>query len=334
MKIKTKTLIDIKKIFDIKKESMPHGSWWWWFWLFFIDNPKNHEKPEQLMILWSTKNVKEMSCNDLKIKLNSHREDGVLPGVVASWYFDGENMNHNLIEQCNFKISDKELFSHSNIPTSFSINKNKNMIKIGNDFELIAELENKHNFTKPFYESSNYIGNKGYSMIRLVHTNLTGRIKNKTIKGSAFFHRIFMNAPSPSWYWGLFHFENGSILTYFNPYLFGKSLKKDITFFDGNKVHRFNDINIKISKGKLPIYSISGKNECEKISFTVNSYSNFSWTLRKKSLGIIPNKLIYNEYPAVISDFELINNKTGKKIIFEDLGKSTGNAEHTIGFLL
>jgi hypothetical protein len=329
------SLTDLKKIFDIKKEPMPHGAWWWWFWLFFFSNPKNPEKPQQLMILWSTKNAGDIDCNNLKFKLIPRLENDDIQGVVASWYFDGEKMQHPLlIEQCNIKISDNQLLTNSTIPTLFTVNKNKSIIRIGDDFELIAEIDNKHNFTKPVYQSNNYVGSKGYSMIRLVRAKLKGKVKNKTIHGTAFFHRIFMNAPTPSWYWGMFHFKNGGILTYFNPYLFGKSLKRDVTFFDGKETHEFIDINVSKVEKSLPIFTISGESEYEKIKFIVNSYSRSLWTLRKNYFGIIPNKLIYNEYPAFVSDFKLTNKKTGKNIILKDIGKSVGNAEHAIGFLL
>lgn len=336
MKTKVKNnLIDIeKKIFDIKNEPMPRGAWWWWFWLFFFNNPKNPDKPRQLMLLWSTKNSKEIHCNDMKFKLDLPLDKKNLKGVVAAWYFDGEKMHSNfLFEQCNIKISDKMLSSDSTMPTSFSINKNKNIIKIGKDFELTAELENKHEFTKPAYHSNTYIGNKGYSMIRLIRLKLTGKIKKEKVHGSAFFHRIFVNSPSPSWHWGIFHFEKGGILTYFNPYFFGKSFKKDITFFDGSKTHEFKDINVKLLTKNMPVFEIKGESMMEKINFIINTYSNYSWMLKKKTLGIIPNKLTYREYPAFVSDFKLTNKKTGENIVLENLGKSVGNVEHTTGFL-
>lgn len=337
MKPKTKpSLIELEqKVFDIKNEPMPHGAWWWWFWLFFFNNPKNPEKPRQLMILWSTKNVREIDCNDLKIKLNHSQDRSNLTGAVAAWYFDGEKMHHNfLLEQCDINVSDKELSSDSTIPTSFSINKTENTVKIGNDFKFIAESGNKHEFTMPSYRSNTYLGNMGYSIIKLNHLNLSGTIKNKSIHGSAYFQRVFVSAPAIPWYWGIFHFENGGVLSYFNPHLLGKSLKREILFFDGNKMHEFTDVNLKRSGERMPTFTLSGENEHEKINFGVNSYSHSSWTFRRKTLGIIPNKLTYNEYPAVISDLTLTNKKTGKKITLEDLGKSIGNAEHTTGLLL
>jgi len=328
-------LIDMEgKVFNIKNEPMPHGAWWWWFWLFFFNNPRNPAQPRQLMILWSTKNEREIDCNNLKIKLCDSHNRSKLHGAVASWYFDGEKMHHNfLLEQCDINVTDKKLFTDSATPTSFAVNKGKNIIRIGNDFEFIAESENKHLFTMPTYRSHTYFGNKGYSLMRLNRLNLSGKISNRQIHGSAYFQRVFINAPSPSWYWGIFHFEKGGILTYFNPSLFGKSIKKDVSFFDGRKMHKFTDINVKKSGGDLLTFTVSSENDNEKMKFTVNPYSHSSWTFKKRNLGFIPNKLVYNEYPAVISDLELENKKTGEKIVLEYLGKSVGNAEHTTGFL-
>ena len=323
-----------KKIFDIKNEPMPHGAWWWWFWLFFFNNPKNPDKPRQLMILWSTKNERVINCNNLKINIKLPIDKKNMDGAVCAWYFDGEKMHHNfLLEQCNINMTDKELLTDSTIPTSFTVNKNKNIIKIGNDFEFIAESGNKHPFVMPTYHSHTYFGNKGYSIIKLNHLNLNGKVNNKRIHGSAYFQRVFVTAPSPSWYWGIFHFEKGGILTYFNPSLLGKSIKKDVSFFDGTKMHKFADINVKKLKGNLHTFVVSCKNDSERMKFVVKPYSHSSWTFKKRSLGFIPKKLVYREYPAVISNLEFENKKTGEKIMLENLGKSIGNAEYTTGFL-
>ena len=333
--MKTKDLVDFeKKVFDIENEPMPKGAWWWWFWLFFFNNPLNPDKPRQLMILWSTKNVSEINCNNLKIRLNHNNGRNVLDGAVAVWYYDGEKMNHNFIlEQCKLMLNGNKLSSESQTPTSFSTEKEKNIIKIGDDFNFIAESNNNHKFSMPTYHSNSYIGSMGYSLLRLNRLNLKGKIKNEPIHGSAYFQRVFVNAPSVPWYWGIFHFENGGILTYFNPHVFGRSIKKDISFFDGRTLHKFDEIKIKREGKYLPSFLVTGINGKEKIDFKVKSYSHSSWSFRKKSLGLIPNKLIYNEYPSVISDLKLKNMRTGRSIVLKKLGKSVGNAEHTTGLL-
>lgn len=324
-----------KKVFDIKQEPMPRGAWWWWFWLFFFDNPKNPAKPRQLMILWSAKNVKEIDCNGLKIQSGNSGDRSKLRGAVAAWYFDGEKMHHNFIlEPCDIRINGSRLSTASETPTSFSIDAKRSVVKIGKGFEFIAEENGKHGFKTASYHSNNIIGDKGYSIMKVNRADLSGKVNGKPIRGTAYFQRVFVNAPAIPWYWGIFHFGNGGVLTYTNQLVFGKSMKKDISFFDGKVMHRFDTMNVKRSGDDIPAFMITGENGTERISFSVQSYEHSSWTFRKKSFGFIPNKLVYNEYPAVISGFEMVNKKTGKRVVLKALGKSVGNAEHTTGFLL
>ncbi|MFH1470826.1 MAG: hypothetical protein ABIF01_03695 [Candidatus Micrarchaeota archaeon] len=321
-----------QSVFDIKDEPMPSGAWWWWFWLFFFDNPKNPSEPRQLMILWSTKNVREIQCNGLSMKIAPSSDRKNLDGAVAAWYFDGEKMHHNyILEQSRISISEKVLSSTSSTPTSFSVRPGASEVRIGDDFHFIAE-NIASEAGDSTYSANKYVGSLGYNIIRINSLSLKGTVGNENISGTAYFQRVFVNAPSPSWYWGVFHFENGGVLSYFNPHLFGKSLKKDIQFFDGEKNHSFKSIRVKRSVGETPTFTVSGENNGERISFKVDSYSQSSWTFKKKTLGILPNTLVYNEYPAVISEFELEGN--GKKLTLKELGKGIGNAEHSTGFLL
>jgi len=323
-----------KKVFDLEGEQMHRGAWWWWFWLFFFNNPKDPEKPRQLMILWSIKNVNEVDCNHLNIRANNTGDRSKLDGVVAAWYYDGSQMHHNfLLEQCNLNVSDNEITSDSTPSTSFSINETVNTVRIGEDFKFIADEEGKNLFTRPTYNSDIYFANKGYSVIRTNYLKLRGKVQEMPIQGSAYFQRVFVNAPTVPWYWGVFHFEKGAVLSYFNPYLFGKSLKRNVSFFDGVQMHNLHSMKIKKSGKETPTFIATAENKDEKIEFTVKAYSHSSWTFKRKMLGFIPTKLVYNEYPAVISDLKLINKKTEKMITLEELGKSVGNAEHTTGLL-
>jgi hypothetical protein len=335
MKTISSSHIDIDRdVFDIQNEPMPPGTWWWWFWLFFFENPKEPGTPRQLMTLWSVKNVARICCNDEKFTFDLPLDRDNLSGVVAAWYFDGKKIDDLVFGRCNIRMSDNMLTADSTVPTSFTIDKGKNIIRIGNDFEFFAEVEDKPDFTRPLQQSNSYFGSKGYSMIRFIRLTLNGKVRNERVHGSAFFHRIFVTVPSPSWHWGIFHFERGGILTYFNPFFFGKSLKKDITFFDGKKRHEFSQMTVKFTAHSTPVFTIQGENEDERIDFTVDTHSLFSWILRRKILGVIPNKLIYREYPAFVSAFRLKNKKTGESIDLNDMGKSVGNVEHATGFLL
>lgn len=323
-----------KRVFDVKKERMPGGAWWWWFWLFFFDNPQNPSKPRQLMILWSAKNVKKINCNDLDINVKLPLDRENLDGAVAAWYFDGERMHHNfLLEQCKIKIRDKELLSESGIPTSFSVNGKRNVVRIGDDFDFIADEKGSHDFSKARYRMKNFVGEKGYSIMKVNRTDLTGSVNGEKISGTAYFQRVFVNAPMVPWYWGIFHFDRGAVMSYTNQLILGKSIKKNISLFDGERMHEFDRMKVKRTGSLLPTFRVTGENEHEKISFSVVSYAHSAWIFRKKARGVIPNKLVYNEYPATISDLEIEDKTTGAKITSEKLGKAVGNAEHATGML-
>jgi len=130
-----------KGVFSLEGEPWNPGSWWWWFWLFFFDNPLDPSRPRQLMILWSTKNVDEIDCNDYKISMGHKSGPGRLDGAVAAWYFDGEVMQHNyLLEKGVVELSEDRLDFKSSQPSSFEVDKGLNRIRIGDDFKFNASF--------------------------------------------------------------------------------------------------------------------------------------------------------------------------------------------------
>lgn len=329
------------KAFSLKGASFPKGAWLWWFWLFFIDDPKTTEKPRQLMILWSTKNEQQIKCNDKNIKLDvdqsdlKKKRDKKIDGAVAAWYFDGKQMHHNyLLESCDLEISNNQLKTDLENRTLYRIEDKKNIVEINDKFRFESEPVYNKGKTKPFHFEENIIGNKGFSMTRANRFNLKGRIDQEKIEGSAYFQRILVNAPAPSWYWGIFHFENGGILTYYNPYFSKFSIIENIRLFDGETWHRFSNLEINHVSDNYPLFEVKGENAREKIEFTVNSYTKSNWKFDKKVLNLVPNQLNYREYPAKIKKFKHKDKKTGKILTKEDMGSSIGNAEHTTGFLL
>jgi len=287
------------------------------------------------MILWSTKNVDEIDCNDYKISMGHKSGPGRLDGAVAAWYFDGEVMQHNyLLEKGVVELSEDRLDFKSSQPSSFEVDKGLNKIRIGDDFKFNASFIKNQPLIDPEYEVNQFPLGRSYSLIWAYRLGLTGKVMGDKINGSAYFQRVFVNAPAPPWYWGLFHFENGAVLSYHYPYLLGVPLKKEIIFYDGVKMHEFSNMNVERVEGDLPLFKVSGASDDCEISFCVESYSHSSWTFKKKTMGIIPNKLVYNEYPAKIIDFAFADKKTGKKKTLANLGNSVGNAEHTTGILL
>ncbi len=55
-----------------------------------------------------------------------------------------------------------------------------------------------------------------------------GRINKKKIHGTAYFQKILMAAPPPQWYWGLYHFPDGSMATYMQTYVGAATLKDNL----------------------------------------------------------------------------------------------------------
>lgn len=326
--------VETGKVFDLKSGPMRRGEWLWWFWLFFFDNPLDPGKPRQLMILWSAKNSRQIDCNSLIIRpvLPVGRDN--LDGAVAAWYFDGERMRHNFVlERCMLHVSEKGLYAETNMPTAFEIEGGLSTVRIGDDFTFLARVEGRDNFLRPSLHGNDFLAGKGYSILKMNRLALDGVVDGMPVKGSAYFQRVIVNGPAIPWFWGAFHFREGAVLTYTNQFMFGKAVKKHIAFYDRGTLREFHKIKVKRLRGKMPVFCVSGEAPGESIRFTVTPYSHSSWTFKKKSLRLVPNKLVYNEYPAVLSDFEYVDEAGNCTKTLEELGPAVGNAEHATGYL-
>jgi hypothetical protein len=287
------------------------------------------------MILWSAKNTPEIDCNGLLIKPRLPLKKESLDGAVAAWYYDGEKMHHNfLLEKCNIEISDNMLYACGETPTSFSVFEDKNEIKIGERFKFLATAGGKDEFVCPSYHANTFFKDKGYAITKINRLDLSGLVDGSSIKGTAYFQRVLVNGPAIPWYWGAFHFSKGAVLTYTNQFIFGKAVKKNVSYYDGKDLHVFKNIVVRRTKTGLPEFIVSAGNRKEKINFTVSSYAHSFWEFTKNKSKKAPNHLVYNEYPSILSSFEHLDKKTKKKTTLKELGSAMGNAEHAIGYLL
>ena len=321
----------IQKIFDLKNLSFGKNDWIWWFWLFFFENPTNPEKPRQVAILWSARND-IVKCNGMRMETKKIlREDGSLDGGVAAWYFDGSKMHDNLLLS-RVKINrDKSGIITSSPNTSFQFNEGVFHITVEDKMKFEATLLNDANrFISPWEKEHKYFG-LGYDMIGINKLNLKASINGEISEGSAYFQKVFLKGPAVPWYWGIFHFKDRACLSYFNPHLLGKSIKKDVSFYDGKTLHRFNNITVKKIVKPLPTFHIMARNEEKTIEFLVETYSKTTWEFRKKKLGLIPLNFNYRQYPARITRFKFNSPKTN--LTLSDLGDGIGNAEHSTGIL-
>lgn len=312
-------------------DPMSSGAWFWWFCSFFFENPKNPKKPREVVIVWTTKNVEGVDEDGIGIVFKRKDDNG----AVASWYFDGEKMRHNIVlEKCKIRLARDRLSSESMTPTSYSVGKEGCRIKIGDDFEFFAKPLKRNKLASPRYHLTKVFGKNGISGIEAKKLEVKGVVEGEPITGTAYFQKVFANVPLFPWNWGVFHFENEGILTYNNHTVLWHVGGKDISFFDGKDYHNFTDMDVRISKGRYPKFEVVGENQKEKMSFTAKAYAHSSWVFKEKIFGFMGNQLTYNEYPAIVTDLKLVNKKNGKETNLKQLGKNMGNIEHGTGSLI
>ena len=360
----------IKSIWSVPKKPLAKGAWLWWFWLFFIhvENTKKTGKCRQLMILWSVKNDKDIMCNSLPItgaKNIVPQQDGnfVLDGAAAAWYFDGEKMQDDFVlerSRMELNTGNSALIAPGKTPSSFCLGKNGSFttkIKSGGmEFEFIAEQKDFHPAVGPTYGSSKFVGGFEIEGTRLEILQLGGTEtkngKTSKISGTAYFQKILLAAPPPQWYWGLYHFADGSFATYMQVYsgrnflagnLYGSpqlkkptvSWKEDILVYHKPTGRVFGGNKLKVKPERLGEnlwrHRFSGGGKDFEVEGVCDAYSHSCWTFRK-NIGPLPTKSTfkYNEYPAVMGELKL-KTSSGEEIALKN---GWGNMENSWGFIL
>ena len=345
------------------------GAWFWWFWLFFIHDgsTKKTGKCRQLMVIWSIKKDAHIACNSLEIETKEQIEKKgehlwKLNGAAAAWYFDGSEMHEDFVLETSRMELDGEklsLVAPGENCSSFSLEGEEYVTKIKSgthEFEFRAKQTDLHKAVGPVHGKTSFPFGMEVEGTRLERLKLSGREvrngKSTKLQGTAYFQKILVAAPAPQWYWGLYHFDDGSFFTYMVPYVGraaladnaweGARLKKptlpmqqDIMLyhapsgrvFEGNIVH----VLPKNEGGKLWSHTILGKGKNFEIEAFANAYSHACWKFTKK-VGLLPAKsnFRYNEYPAVLERLE-VHMEDGKKIALKN---GWGNMENSWGFLI
>jgi hypothetical protein len=349
------------------------GAWYWWFWLFFIHDEDTAKtgKCRQLMILWSIKKDGRISCNSLDIQIPVQIEktgplEWKLNGAAAAWYFDGEKMLEDFVLEKSGMVLDGErlsLAAPGETPSSFYLDGDEYVTKIKTksgpdafDFEFRARQEDLHPIVGPVHGYTKLplgMAVEGTMIERLILRGTETRNgKLNKISGTAYFQKILVAAPPPQWYWGLYHFNDGSILAFMVTYAGratladnawkGAGLKKptlpvnqDIMLYHApsKRVFKGKDVSITPNRegGQLWSHTVHGVGKEFEIDAYARAYSHSCWKFVKK-VGALPAKSTfkYNEYPAVLERLEL-RLKDGEKILLKN---GWGNMENSWGFLL
>jgi len=365
-------------------EKIRNKTWWWWWWIFFIKNPANPERPRQLMILWSTKNCDSIKVNDFRwhrrkplvMRGAAHDDDGScgkgemeFNGMTAVWYYDGEKMiDPLLLEESDFTSSwegDRgELKPHTGEdrryfggPEHYTVRVQRGALDL--TFEM-TPLEKRASDT--YFKKNHYFRNYGYSIQKIYHMAMKGTMKNagkdgmEHIRGSAYFQKVMVNAPSFPWYWGIMHSENGSYFDYFMPHIgfdllrrtdsqgtvlnrlntLDRSVSRSARFYDieEDRTYKFDRIRLKKHyRNDLPVFRVKAldRESGSTMDFTLESYSRAFWRFEQRHFRIFKSILYYNEYPVMLKDFEM--RLPHRKVKLEDLGYTVGNSEHAWGKL-
>jgi len=360
----------IASIWDAPRQPMRKGAWLWWFWLFFIHDKDTAKtgKCRQLMILWSIKNDKKIKCNplDIELPLKIVEKEGAfeMNGAAAAWYFDGERMQEDFVLENSILRLDpkkKTLEAPGATPSSFYLEEEEFVTKIETHalkFEFRAKKTDPHPAVGPTYGKSALPFGMEIEGTRVEITELGGCItsadgKKEKIGGTAYFQKILLAAPPPQWYWGLYHFSDGSFFTYMLPYLGkatladnlwkGASLSssllpanKDIMLYHAPSGRLFEgkDLAVKPSKAKSPdcwLHEIKGGGKGFSITAEAEGYAHACWKF-EKNVAFLPvqSKFLYNEYPAFIRKLAA-KLESGEEITLEN---GVGNMENSWGFLI
>jgi len=349
------------------------GTWFWWFWLFFIhdENTEKTGRCRQLMILWSIKKDKRISCNslDIQIPIQIERENDLhwtLNGAAAAWYFDGESMHDDFVlEKSSMELDGEKLslIAPGSTPSSFFLENGEFVTKIKtnsssgpHEFEFRARQVDMNPIVGPVRGTTKLpLGMEvGGTMIERFVLSGTEIKDGKTIPltGSAYFQKILVGAPPPQWYWGVYHFKDGSIFNFMVTYAgqaaladnawkgahLGKPffpISQDIAFYHApsGKVYHGKNVSLmpKDEGNDLWSHTIKGKGKDFEIEAFARAYAHSCWRF-EKNLGPLPIKSTfkYNEYPAVLERLSL-KTEEGKTI---ELEMGWGNMENSWGFLL
>jgi hypothetical protein len=360
----------IAKIWAPPEKWNTPGEWFWWFWLFFIHDKDTARtgKCRQVMILWSIKKDPKIKCNSLDIEFPVQLEKTggkyLLNGAAAAWYFDGERMHEEIVLEKTKMALDPEgrrLSAPGETPSEFYMEGEEFVTKISGKnraFEFRARQTDSHPAVGPTYGSMQLPRGIGVEGTRLEIMRLSGFEtgpdgEKKGIFGTAYFQKILMAAPPPQWYWGLYHFRDGSFFTYMVLYL-GRavladnlwsgadlrkptlSIKQDVLIYHAPSGRVFSGDYLELKPEKIEGTSLwrhcmKGGGRGFRIGATAEAYSHSCWKFTK-GIGPLPAKSTfkYNEYPATIRKL-VLELDSGEKI---ELENGWGNMENAWGFLI
>jgi len=374
-----------------------HLTWDWWWWLVMLDDPHGAPAGQQLMVLWSTKDNDHVDVNGTPwrptTRPGADKDGGLLiDGMVCAWWFDGQRMHEPYVKQtCDMvALTDQHPawpggmgtgegggavvpVHHEDLSMGLTSDRSSFWIRLTGDKEAVAEGAPASMaltltpwnplMSRARPSTATYAADMGYDILRVHGTRVSGRIDDRDVTGTAYFQKVCVQAPSPPWYWGVLHFEDGSYLDWFVPHIAPtmtsrtpRSWKKrdiqHIALSQGGLFHdlqhgrteRFARVEVRKSasshcEGKhghdpgspLPMFDVRMWNGRTEIKLRVRAVERAHWHFDQPTAGGLWSHLTYNEYPLDLEALS-IRDEFGVRTR-SSYGWVRGNAEHAWGVL-
>lgn len=375
-----------------------HLTWDWWWWLVMLDDPDGRPSGRQLMVLWSTKDNPFVEVNGVPWTPKGRpgfddQKAMSLDGMVCAWWFDGKRMHEPVIQRiCRIlalpdthpswpginsprgngggavvPITEDDLsMGLKSDLSAFWINlktdQSASHPKVPDTIQLELTPWNSAMSTAQ-HATATYASNMGYDILRLHGTKVKGMLDNEPVKGTAYFQKVCVQAPSVPWYWGMLHLDDGSYIDWFLPHISFTVSAQDnrpwkrrdlghLGLSQGGLFHdpinkrseRFTHVKIQKSASDmvegehgqspgapLPVFEIHMWNDRTSIELTVNAIERAHWTFDQPTRGGLTSHLTYNEYPLKLERLRIQDEFGTRKET--DYAWARGNAEHSWGLL-
>ena len=365
---------DISSLWELQKlDPIHHLTWDWWWWLVMLDDENGNPAGKQLMVLWSTKDNPLVEVNGVTWEPAGRPgfdDEGAIAmdGMVAAWYYDGSKLIEPLVLEKSRIIVlaenhskwpfDKGGIVASNTDREYSMGlndkENQFWVKLDTehgDFDLKMKPWNNAMSSLKVAQSEYGLG-MGYGISRLHGALCDGNISGEKVSGTAYFQKVCVQAPSPPWFWGMLHFDDGSYIDWFVPHISPTLTSKDSEpwkqrdfthlplsmggiFHDVSRQRseKFSQITVErtCNPDNMPSFHVHMWNGVTEIRINAKAVTRAHWTFDQPTRGGMKSHLTYNEYPLVVEKIE-IDDEQG--IRQRDNWKTIrGNAEHSWGLL-
>ncbi len=305
-------------------ENLPTYGKEYWFMKFVSTDP---EDDRQLLAMFGS-GTNNLKINSKNIDFKSCKDGR--NGFMTSWFFDNKKQ---LVfdDACKISISDNTItaFDENNTRIRYSgtypeyyFDTVKDKIKICS--LKITPPKDKSN---PFKFEHFFKGLFGFAFINL-YFDFEGNLNNRKFKGKCYVQKVITVGPFVPWYWGRIVFSNGSVFTYYLPYIniykLDYSLKSNFKFYDNEtkKTYAVTDIAVEKYGRKFPRWVITDHKK--NIFISMKSYSSHKFVFKR--LG----SFTYTEHLVRVTDIYI----EGKKLDMKKLGSGIGLVEEAKGYVL